>query len=91
MIADANTGKQAWDMLAATYASTNMTNVMRLDEFGAARKNHNQTMAQWISYIKSLVAQLRGVGTIIPASLSLSSSHSTHKVRLRYDLSMTLT
>ena len=69
MIADAGTGKQAWDTLGTTYASTNSTNVMRLEEeFGSARKRETQTMAQWISYMKTFVAQLRGVGVTIPGS-----------------------
>ena len=66
MITDAETGRIAWDTLAATYASTNTTNVMRLEEaFGIARKPNDQSMAQWIAYMKSLVSQLRGVGVII--------------------------
>ena len=69
MIADATTGKKAWDTLTATYASTNSTNVMRLEEeFGSARKQEAQSMSQWISYMKTLVAQLRGVGIVIPSN-----------------------
>ena len=66
MITDTETGRVAWDTLAATYASTNTTNVMRLEEaFGVARKSNDQSMSQWIAYMKSLVSQLRGVGVTI--------------------------
>ena len=66
MITDTETGRLAWDTLAATYASTNTTNVMRLEEaFGIARKSNDQSMSQWIAYMKSLVSQLRGVGVTI--------------------------
>ena len=52
--------------LAATFASKNSTNVMRLEEaFGSAKKVPTQSMSQWISCVKSLVAQLRGVGVIL--------------------------
>ena len=67
MIADATTGKQAWDILSSTYASTNSTNVMRLeDDFNSARKLDQQSMSQWIARVKSLVTQLRGVGVMVP-------------------------
>ena len=69
MITNAETGRIACDTLAATYASTNTTNVMRLEEvFGIAKKSNTQSMSQWNAYIKSLVSQLRGIGVIIDTS-----------------------
>ena len=66
LIADASTGTSAWRTLAATFASKNSTNVMRLEEaFGSAKKVPTQSMSEWISCVKSLVAQLRGVGVIL--------------------------
>ena len=60
LIADSTTGSAAWCILAATYASKNSTNVMRLEEsFNSARKVPTQTMSNWISCVKSLIAQLR--------------------------------
>ena len=69
LIADASTGTAAWKTLASTFASRNSTNVMRLEEaFGSARKTALQSMGEWISCVKSLVAQLRGVGVILEDS-----------------------
>ena len=66
LITDASTGTSAWRTLAATFASKNSTNVMRLEEaFGSAKKVPTQSMSEWISCVKSLVAQLRGVGVIL--------------------------
>ena len=42
---------------------------MRLEEtLGAARKLPSQSMSEWISYVKLLVAQLRGVGVVLDDS-----------------------
>ena len=54
---------QAWETLAETYASSDMTNVMRVEElFGKARKDPKQSMSQWIAHVKGLATQLREVG-----------------------------
>ena len=51
LITDAETGRSAWDTLAATYASTNTTNVMRLEEaFGIARKSKFSTHPTFTQY-----------------------------------------
>ena len=69
LIADAPAGSAAWKTLATTFASKNATNVMRLEEaLGSARKLPSQTMSEWISCVKSLVAQLRGVGVVLDNS-----------------------
>lgn len=90
MITGAETGRIAWDTLAATYASANTTNVMRLeDAFGIARKSNDQSMPQWIANMKSLVSQLRGVSVIIDpnkvTNRMLYGRDSTHDP-MKYDL-----
>ena len=66
LITDASTGTSAWRTLATTFTSKNSTNIMRLEEaFGSAKKVPTQSMREWISCVKSLVAQLRGVGVIL--------------------------
>jgi len=63
LIAECDTGFDAWETLADTYASNDISNVMRLEEqFGRAKKKDNQTMSQWISHIKNMASQLREVG-----------------------------
>lgn len=90
MITNADTGRAAWDTLAADYASTNTTNVMHLEEvFGIARKTSEQSMSQWIAYMKSLVSQLCGVGVIEPNKVAnhilngLDSAHDSMKYTLQ--------
>ena len=57
LIADCTTGIQAMERLSATFASSALANVMRLEElFGRAKKAPTQTMSQWINHIKSLAA-----------------------------------
>ena len=67
MIAEATTGKDAWTILNDTYASTNIQNVMRLEEkFGRAKKEESQSMQQWITYVKMLGSQLQDAEVEIP-------------------------
>lgn len=41
---------------------------MRIEEqFGGARKKPEQSISQWIGYIRSLAGQLRDLGTNVPA------------------------
>jgi len=62
LISDTQTGKEAWETLADTYASSDMMNVMRIEElFGRARKDPKQSMSQWIAHVKGLATQLREV------------------------------
>jgi len=69
LIADAVTGIEAWTILHETYSSTDVSNVMRIEEeFGRARKTAEQNMEQWIGYMRSLAAQLRKVGVEVPAN-----------------------
>lgn len=69
MITDATTGAEAWETLAETYASTDGVDVMRLEaQFGRAMmKQQDQSIAQYIGYMKSLSNQLREVRVEIPA------------------------
>lgn len=63
LIVDSETGIAAWSTLAETYASSDITNVMRVEElFGRARKTANQSMGQWISHVRGLATQLQEVG-----------------------------
>ena len=69
LITDAATSSAAYNTLSAMFALKNSTNVMRLEEaFGAARKASSQTMGDWISYVKSLVSQLRVVSIVLKDS-----------------------
>ena len=69
LIADATTSWSAWRTLASTFASKNSANVMRLEEsFNSVRKTSTQSMGDWIACVKSLVAQLRGVGVVLEDS-----------------------
>lgn len=75
LFADATTGTAAWVTLRSTFASKHSTNVMRLEEeFGSARKSTTQSMGEWIASVKSLVAQLRGVG------VTISDTKAAHRI-----------
>jgi len=62
LIENAVTGFEVWEILKNTYASSNMQNVMELEElFGQAKKSPDQTMDQWVGHVRALENQLRGV------------------------------
>lgn len=68
MIAEANTGIEAWDTLAERYASMDITNVMRIEEtFGTARRKDDQSISEWIGLVRGLASQLREVGVEVTA------------------------
>jgi len=51
-----------------TYASSDVSNVMKLEErFGAAKETAGMPMSQWFSHIRDLASRLREVGTILPS------------------------
>jgi len=69
LIADAVTEFKAWTILHKTYSSTDVTNMMRIEEeFRRACKTAEQNMEQWIGYMRSLATQLREVGVEILAN-----------------------
>ena len=66
LITDAATGPSTWYTFASTFTSKNLTNVMPLQEdCGSVHKTSSQSMGEWISCVKSLVSQLRGVGIVL--------------------------
>ena len=68
LISEAETGAEAWEILADTYASNDISNVMRIEEvFGKAKMTPGQTMGQWIAHVKALASQLREVGVEVRA------------------------
>jgi len=69
LIADADTGIETWEILHETYSSTDISNVIRIEEgSGRARKSPDENVRQWIGYMRSLAAQLRKVGVEVPAN-----------------------
>jgi len=68
LISEAETGAEAWEMLADTYASNDISNVMRMEEvFSKAKMTPGQTMGQWIAHVKGLASQLRELGVEVRA------------------------
>jgi len=68
LISEAETGAEAWEALADTYASNDISNVMRIEEvFGKAKMTPGQTMGQWIAHVKGLASQLREAGVEVGA------------------------
>lgn len=68
MIAKCETGVDAWETLAERYASTEISNVMRVeDAFGKAKRKPGQTIGEWSGHIRGLANQLREVGVDVSA------------------------
>ena len=68
LISYAATGQEAWEIFSDTYASSDVSNVMELEErYGAAKKTTGMSMSQWFGHIGDLASRLREVGTILPS------------------------
>ena len=66
MISEGETGFEAWEILVDTYASNDISNIIRMEElFGRVEGMEQQAMEQWIAHVRSLACQLRGVEVIV--------------------------
>lgn len=55
LISDAETKIDAWEILAEKYASTDVINILKVEEaVGKARKKPNKSISSWVAYMKSL-------------------------------------
>ena len=60
LMSHAATGQEAWGIFSDTYASSDVSNVMELEErFGAAKKTTGMSMSQWFGHIRDLASRLR--------------------------------
>jgi len=63
IILEADTGTDAWELLADKYVSTDVVNILKVEEaFSKARKCPDQSIGSWVVYMKSLASQLKEMG-----------------------------
>lgn len=56
------TGQEAWEVFSNTYASSDVSNIMKLEErFGAAKKTTGMSISQWFGHVQDLASKLRVV------------------------------
>jgi len=58
LMSHAATGQEAWEIFSDTYASSDVSNVMELEEcFGAAKKTTGMSMSQWFGHVRDLASR----------------------------------